>query len=258
MGRRSARSLWNSEALRFGNQVTGVPICQLVPRQARLVVPGLPHHIYQRGNNRRRLFSSDADRLLWLACVQRGLTASATLLHQHTLMSNHVHMIVTPRDEDGLAILMKRACQRYAQIRNAQRDATGKLFEERFNSKVIADTRQLMATTLYNDANAFRANLIADPLGDEWSTGPLHANTRGSRITRRMWTPSGWYVGLGRTPAARAKAYRALMENYAPVDEPPAIVEAEVEEEVLPYRRRVERPNGLSAREPETQRLRKA
>lgn len=223
-----------------------------MPRQPRLVVPGYPHHVYLRGNNRRRLFSSDADRLSWLGCLQRGIEATSCELHQHTIMDNHLHLIVTPPDEDGLAALMKRACQRYAQLRNEQRDASGKLFEERFQSKLIESERQLIATTLYNDANAFRANMVYDPLVHEWSTGPLHAGRNGSRISAFMWTPAAWYLGLARTRNACATIYQGLMENYAPADDPPAILEDEEDQPEVPYRKRLERPDRSSAREPET------
>lgn len=218
-------------------------------RQPRQVVPGYPHHVYLRGNNRRRLFSHDTDRLTWLGCLRRGLEASACELNQHTLMDNHIHMIVTPPDEDALAALVKRTCQRYAQLRNEKLEASGKLFEERYQSKVIESERQLMATTLYNDANAFRAQMVPDPLLHEWSTGPLHAGRNGSRISAFLWTPSPWYLGLARTRNACAIIYRGLMENYAPADDPPAI-EEDPDEAQEPYRHRIERPDGTSAREP--------
>jgi putative transposase len=218
-------------------------------REARRVVPGYPHHIYLRGNNRRRLFSNDSDRLLWLLDLRRGIEASSCLLHQHTIMDNHVHMIVTPPAEDSMAKLIKRTCQRYAQQRNEAREASGKLFEERYQSKVIETERQFVATTLYNDANAFRAGMVSDPLEHEWSTGPLHAGRNGSRIGAWLWTPGSWYLRLARTPNARAVAYQILMENYAPMDNPPAIFEEpDDDEEDHPYHHRVERPDRSSAR----------
>lgn len=219
-------------------------------RLPRLVVPNWPHHIYLRGNNRRRLFSTDADRLMWLGDLERALEASGCFMHQHTIMDNHVHMIVTPPAEDSLAKLMKRACQRYAQQRNEQRDGSGKLFEERYHSKVIESERQLMATTLYNDANAFRAGMIEQPLEHVWSTGPHHAGRMGSRISPFMWAPSFWYLGLAKGRNTCATIYRALMESYAPSeDNPPAIFEEPDDDDITtPYHRRVERPDRTSAR----------
>lgn len=221
-----------------------------MPRKPRVVVVGTPHHVYLRGNNRRRLFSGDDDRWFWLGCLQRGLEASACALHQLTMMTNHIHMIVTPPAEKALAQLVHRACQRFTQYRNDKRKSSGKLFEERYRSKVITDEPHLMMTTLYNDANAYRAGLVDDPVGHDWSTGPLHAGARG-RISLELWTPSAWYRRLGRNPASRAKAYRHMMLAYTHRDR--AEILPEELDDVSPYRRRIERPDGSSAREPETQ-----
>ncbi len=223
-------------------------------RTRRIVVPGAPHHVYLRGNNRRRLFSSLADRLHFVRCLERGLEITACQLHQLTLMSNHVHLVSTPPDPLALSRLVHRVGQRYAQQRNANRHASGKLFEERFHSKVITDDQQLMATTLYNDANAFRAGMVGDPLGHAWSTGPLHAATGASRIPRSLWTPSGWYLALGTTPEARGDRYRAIMASYTgQAHAPPSSAALDRERhDDEPYRYRVERPDRSSAREAAT------
>ena len=211
-----------------------------VARQARIVVPGQPHHVYLRGNNRRRLFSHAADYERFLACLVLGVDASECALHQLTLMSNHVHLIATPPVASGLSRLLHRTCQRYAQVRNLLRDSSGKLFEERFHSKPILDDEYLCTVTIYNDVNAFRAGRVRTPLAHVWSTGPLHAG-RASRIPARLWTPSSWYLGLGATPQARAARYRELVAGR--LDEPDEVIPTR------PYQRRLERPNRTSARE---------
>lgn len=218
-----------------------------MPRSARIVIPGLPHHIYLRGNNRRRLFSSPVDYARFVTCLAVGLEASASTLHQLTLMSNHVHLVTTPARANGLATMFHRASQRYAQLRNAQRRASGKLFEERYHSKPIVDDAYLMTVTIYNDVNAYRAGRVADPLAHVWSTGPLHAGLRGSRIPRALWTPSPWYLGLGTTPQDRAAQYRQLVAAY--LHEPgAALVEGDAVSESR-YRMRLERPDRSTAAE---------
>lgn len=221
-----------------------------MPRQARIVVPGVPHHIWLRGNNRRRLFSSNADRMFWLQCLDRALVATQVAMHQHTLMTNHMHLMLTPPREDSFADLIKSACQRYAQKRNEKLNASGKLFEERYHSKVITDEKHLMFTLLYNDANAYRAGMVDVPTEHVWSTGPLHDGRSDSKIPSSMWTPIGLYLRLGRTIEERAEAYRRLMaaylhdETWIPVDDGSNDPR---------YRRRIERPDGSCAREPVTQ-----
>ena len=218
-------------------------------REARHVVPGYPHHVYLRGNNRRILFSDDDDRLQWLRCLQLGIDASSCELHQHTLMDDHIHMIVTPPDEDALAALVKRTCQRYAQLRNEQLEASGKLFEERYQSKVIESERQLICTTLYNDANAFRAGMVPDPLLHQWSTGPLRRLQRLAHLSVHV-DAGGLVPGSRPTRNACAIVCRGLMDSYAPVDDRPAIMD-DPDEAEEPYRYRIERPDGTSAREPD-------
>lgn len=216
-------------------------------RHARVVLPGVPHHVYLRGNNRRRLFSSLTDRMQMLACLDLGLSATGCALHQLTLMTNHVHLIATPPDDKALSAFVKRACQRYAQQRNQTKQASGKLFEERFHSKPIVDATYLATVTLYNDCNAFRARPIADPLAHEWSTGPLHAGRAGSRIPASMWTPSRWYLGLGRSPASRATVYVELMAAYVGAGWEALVDDATEEQDVEYSRGRVERPDGAAA-----------
>ncbi len=218
---------------------------RVMPRQARLVIPNVPHHIYLRGNNRRRLFSTNADRTRFIGCLARGLETSASRLHQLTLMENHVHMIAVPPGPDALRVLIHRTCLRYAQVRNHARDATGKLFEERFHSKPILDDAYLATATIYNDVNAYRAGVVTDPLGHLWSTGPLHAG-RTSMVPRDLWTPSAWYLALGATTAERATRYCETVAAHvrASSTEPGSA-------RAPRYRLRVERPDGTSARDGE-------
>jgi putative transposase len=220
-------------------------------RKPRRVIPDTPHHIYSRGNNRRRLFSSEADYRFFLRCLERGLRASRSAIHQLTLMTNHFHLIVTPKDKEDLSEMMKRCNHRYAQIRNDRRKGSGKLFEERFSSKPIKSEEQLIATTLYNDSNAYRAGMVATPFDHKWSTAALHAGCPAqAKIPLDLWTPSPWYAALGRTPDARAERYRAAMQGYLALGAPRPEEMEVIEETCARYTRRLERPDGTSAREP--------
>jgi putative transposase len=228
-----------------------------MPRQLRIVVPGVPHHVVLRGNNRRRLFSNNADRLFWLQCLDRAMKATHCALHQNSLMTNHTHLIVTPPTIESLPTLVKRACQRYAQCRNDRLNASGKLFEQRYYSEPVADETHLLYTLLYNDANAYRAGMVDDPTEHRWSTGPLHAARDDGKFPASMWTPLVLYTRLGRSREQRAEAYRRLMAAYL---QDPAWIPYDDGASEPRYRQRIERPDGTSAREPElvTQWRRKA
>lgn len=217
----------------------------------RTVRPGLPHHIVTRGNNRRRLFSYPRELGLYLWYLLGMLEGVECVLHQITLMANHVHMIVTPPTVEALSSLMKGLNQRYAQARNRLREGSGKLFEERYWSKAITSTEQLAATTVYNDTNAYQAGLLDDPFAHRWSTTGLHAGVPGTeRRIQDLWTPSAWYQGLGDDANARAAAYRTYTSEYLMTKEIPASLEGcwWLDELTAPYKRRLERPNRSSAR----------
>lgn len=180
-------------------------------------------------------------------------------MHQLTLMPNHLHMISTPPTEAALSRMMKLTLQRYARSRNLSRASCGKLFEQRFFSRVIDEEAYLIRATLYNDANLFRAGLIRDPIDHEWSTCAIHAGVHErSAVPARMWTPSTWYASLG-SPDARPAHYCVALREYMSANMPgdPAVMAYE-QRATEPYTRRVQRPDGSSAREPKMTLTRKS
>jgi putative transposase len=129
-------------------------------RIARIVVPGLPHHVTQRGNRGERIFFEDGDYALyrdWLAesCRRFGVSCWA-----YCLMPNHVHLILTPQDSAGLALALSRAHRLYAGYVNARARQTGHLFQGRFGS-VAMDEEHLMIAARYVALNPVRARLAA-------------------------------------------------------------------------------------------------
>lgn len=225
-----------------------------MPRERRVVVPGVPHHITTRGNNRRRLFSYRPDYARFVVLVERALAKTRCLLHQITLMVNHVHMLITPPTEESLAVMMKAVCHPYARYWNDRRGASGKLFEERYFSEATVTDEHLAAATVYCDTNAYRAGRAEVAEEHPWSTVGLHAGLPHlSKIPSRIWTPSAWYRGLGDTDVERARQYRVCLDEYlARPDRAGSIRERlEAVESVsgTPYTRRLVRPDGSSARE---------
>jgi putative transposase len=180
-------------------------------RTRRIVVPAAPHHVIARGNNRRILFSRSTDYLRFISCLSAALGKTGCLLHALSLQPNHAHLLLTPPDATSLGTLMQRCCQRYAQYRNAKRKATGKLFEQRYVSRSVLEAEYMATVTLYIDLNAWKDCRVLDPADHPWSTYGLHAG-RGCRpkVIERLWTPSGWYMGLGDCPDDREARYREL------------------------------------------------
>ncbi len=215
-------------------------------RQTRTVLPGYPHHVILRGNNRRRLFSTPSDYLRFLSYLQTELQGSECSVHALTLMSNHVHAVVTPPRADALSWLIARVAQRYAVRRNRAREASGKLFEERFISRPCTTDLDLATLIPYVDLNPVRAGRVVDGCEYPWSTYAIHAGAPERSRVAELWRPSAWYMSLGSCPQARAAAYleyahAALVRGDKP--EPAkriAAIEALSEQR---YTRRLERPD---------------
>lgn len=225
-------------------------------RKKREILPGLPHHVWTRGNNRRRIFSRNRDYQRYLWQLSRGLDRFEVLLHALCLMSNHLHLLITPLTEEALPKFMKFINQRYAQIRNGAMNGSGKLFEQGFDSEPVRDSVYLATATLYIDANPDRAGLRRGGYDYPWSLAPYRLGCpEASSVHRSIWTPTSWYLGLGTDHGTRVRAYREAFANYLRDPVWPAhVVERKLLERVEnlsteTYHQRLRRPNGTSARE---------
>lgn len=220
--------------------------------RSQIVRPGLPVHIMHRGNNRRRLFSYPTDYAFFLRRMMFQYREHGVAVHAACLMSNHVHALVTPPTVEALSRSAKNFAQAYANYRNGRRNGSGKLFEERFRSEAIKNEAHLAATTLYIERNPVAAGIVSDPAAYAWSSFRLHVGIEPTKIARHNWSPSGWYLALGETDAARAREYRRAYDNYdeskLPAEHRQTI--AEVESASAPYSRRLERPDRTRAGEP--------
>lgn len=173
-----------------------------------MVLPGVPHHVILRGNNRRRLFSYPRDYIKFLRLIEDGLARGGIRLNAYCLMTNHVHLLAVPETTSVLAKFVKGFAQRYAQRRNRVTKASGKLFEERYYSKPIRSDAHLALATAYIDLNPVRAGVTEAAATYRWSTFRIHASTDPHAPFRHLWSPSPWYMGLGGDPIERAEAYR--------------------------------------------------
>lgn len=222
-----------------------------MPRRPRceIVVPGIPHHIGCRGNNRRHLFSYPPDYRRFLDLMQFAFDREKSPLHQVTLMPNHTHIMATPADEDSLSKAMKSCQQRYAQFRNRRKGASGRLFEERFWCEPLYTMDAVEIVTLYSDSNAMQAAMVQHPAEHRWSTCAIHyGRPEQSSVPLAMWTPSPWYASLG--PDAPAIYAERMNEFLATRLQDWRVDRMRRLEEMssLDYRPRMARPDGRSAR----------
>jgi len=144
-----------------------------MPRHARVVVAGLPHHVTQRGNRQAAVFSTRASRLhyldlLQLACGKHGMTISA-----YCLMPNHVHLVAIPSTRDALALALRSAHAQYAQWTNLTHGLAGHLWQGRFYSCPL-DEPHFWAALRYVEQNPVRAGLVRAAEDYEWSSARSH------------------------------------------------------------------------------------
>ena len=138
-------------------------------RLPRVVIPGLPHHVTQRGNGRARTFFEDSDYALYLYLLGQAAKRAQAEVWAYCLMPNHVHIILTPSDEDGLRRCFDELHRRYTGYINARRRATGHLWQGRF-SLVAMDEPHFVTALRYVALNPVRARLVARAQDWAWSS----------------------------------------------------------------------------------------
>lgn len=184
-------------------------------RLPRLTVPGYPHHIILRGNNRQPIFAGPPDYAMLLALIDEHARKLQVAVHAYVLMSNHLHLLATPETGDGIPQMMQAVGRRYVRNFNLRHGRSGTLWEGRYRSTLIQAERHLLACMVYIDLNPVRAGLTADPADYAWSS---HGHYIGRRADRLV-TPHPLFWELGNTPFAREAAYGALVRAGIGEDE---------------------------------------
>jgi putative transposase len=180
-----------------------------MPRRARLRIAGLPLHVVQRGNDKKPCFFSDRDRVLYLGLLQELLARHRCRLHAYVLMTNHVHLLLTPEREESISNLMKNLGQRYVQYVNRTNARSGSLWEGRFRSSIVDSENYLFLCYRYVELNPVRAGMVRRPLDYAWSSHRTNAAGEPSPIV----TPHPNFDALASCDASRRVAYSALFDK---------------------------------------------
>lgn len=178
-------------------------------RLVRVEAAGYPHHIIQRGNNRQAVFVDATDHQRYLALLQEIAAAHAVAVHAYVLMTNHVHLLVTPEAPGGVSRFMQALGRRYVRWFNDRHARTGTLWEGRFRSTVIEAERYFLACMRYIELNPVRAGISATPDEYRWSSSAHHS---GKRLDPLI-SDHAVFWALGNTPFERQSAYRLLVEE---------------------------------------------
>ena len=184
-----------------------------MPRRARLSLAGVPLHIIQRGNNRSVCFYAEDDYLFYRHHLGELAERFGCAIHAYVLMTNHVHLLLTPARADSASLLMKHLGQRYVQYINRQYQRSGTLWEGRFRSCLTQSQDYVLACYRYIELNPERAGMVRHPRDYRWTSYPANAEGKGDRLL----TAHAQYLRLGTDAQQRREAYRALFKAH--VDE---------------------------------------
>jgi putative transposase len=169
----------------------------------------MPLHIVQRGHNREACFFAEEDYHAYLHWLGQALAEAHCHLHAYALMTNHVHLLLTPRRAETVPRLIISLGRRYVQYINHTYRRTGTLWDSRYKSSLIHADTYLLACQRYIELNPVRAAMVDDPAHTRWTS--YRANALGQ--ADELLTPHAVYQSLGTTPKQRQTAYRALFRS---------------------------------------------
>lgn len=188
-------------------------------RLPRLTLPGYPHHVIQRGNNRQPIFSRLADYQYLLKLLDESARKFAVDVHAYVLMSNHFHLLATPQTDIGLPQMMQAVGRSYVRYFNDLQQRTGTLWEGRYRSTLIQTEHYLLACMAYIDLNPVRAGMVAEAADYPWSSHGLYLGSRRDKLI----TPHPLYWELANTPFGREVAYAELVRAGVSPDQQAAL-----------------------------------
>jgi putative transposase len=181
-------------------------------RLPRLNLPEIPQHIVQRGNNRQVCFFSDQDYVVYLDKLKECSRKYKVAVHAYVLMTNHVHLLMTPSDEAGMSRLIQSLSSSYVRYINMTYGRTGTLWEGRYKSSLVDCERYFLIVSRYIEMNPVRANMVSHPSEYPWSS--FRKNALGIPI--KLISPHVCYQKLGENEEERNLAYQALFQHEIP------------------------------------------
>jgi putative transposase len=180
-----------------------------MPRKPRFYLPDVPAHVIQRGNNRQAVFFSEDDYRAYLGWLNEGAVQHGCVIHAYVLMTNHVHLLVTPEARESISRMIQYVGRRYVTYVNHQYGRSGTLWEGRHKGSIISSDAYLLACSRYIELNPVRAGMVEAPGDYRWSSYRSNAIGEYSPFLK----PHAIYLALGDTPGSRHHAYRELFRN---------------------------------------------
>jgi len=182
-----------------------------MPRPPRNLVPDFPAHLTHRGNDRQDIFRRPEDFGVFKHFLKEAVDRHAVAVNAYVLMSNHIHLLLTPREPFAISRALHSASRRYTGYFNARYERTGILWEGRFHASPVTAERYLFACYRYIDMNPVRAGIVTDPKLYAWSSHCFYA--AGAKDS--LVTPHPAILELSEEPSRRQDRYRALFCTHS-------------------------------------------
>lgn len=180
-----------------------------MPRPTRLNLPGIPQHITQRGNNRQACFFAKADYELYLSLLTEACKKHKCSVHAYVLMTNHVHLLMTPETPSGVSLVIRDLGRDYVRQTNKTYQRTGTMWEGRFKSSLVDGKAYCLACYRYIELNPVRAGMVNDPSEYPWSSFNSNATGKPSNLL----TPHESWLCLGSDNNSRLLNYQYLFQK---------------------------------------------
>jgi putative transposase len=170
----------------------------------------MPVHIVQRGHSREPVFFEDNDYLAYLRWLKEGAERYKVDIHAYVLMTNHIHILATTGDTEGITRMMQYVGRHYVPYINHTYGSSGSIWEGRYKASLIHDEEYLLACMRYIELNPVRADMVRSPAHYRWSS--YRHNGQGKEDA--LITPHALYLALGKTLPTRLAAYKALFKAH--------------------------------------------
>lgn len=186
-----------------------------MPRKKRFYQPGVPVHAFQRGHNKEPVFFDDQDYLAYLRFLKAAADDLGCLVHAYVLMTNHVHLLVTPQAENDISLLFQNIGRHFVPYINKTYRRRGSLWEGRHKGNILESDAYFLICMRYIEMNPVRAAMVEHPGQYRWSS--YAANAHG--IDNAILQPHALYLALGESPESRQAAYRTGFDSETRLDE---------------------------------------
>jgi putative transposase len=181
-----------------------------MPRKPRASLAGVPEHVIQRGNNRQVIFASDEDMKAYVTWLHDYATKYGVDIHAWVLMTNHVHLLCTPKNSTAISQMMQSLGRMYVMYFNKNYHRSGTLWEGRYRSCLVQEESYLLQLYRYIELNPVRAGMVKDPADYSWSSYQCNGLGKQAKMLKQHLL----YLQLGETDKQRQSSYRELFKYH--------------------------------------------